>query len=210
MDFVHGRNLPPLLPLLHPPSFFSAYKQAPFLAALICRDEHVFSPSPHPPHCLCSPSVPAMPSSPEQGGESGQAGPTLGPALVLARCWSSSAPSKGRASQRCPAGCRICPSRGATVRKHRCACCGIGPCSMLKSGHGKDIEKQKPVHGHLAVVVLPLRGAAKLQHPMSRSTANQAGPALQHSLKSGRREGDNPLPLVSPNRDFRRLCCAKT
>lgn len=45
---------------------------------------HVFPSSPPPPHCLCSPSAPETPSWTDQGGESDQSGPTLGPALILA------------------------------------------------------------------------------------------------------------------------------
>lgn len=96
---------------------------------------------------------------------------------------------QGQGEPRCPAGCRICPSRRAIVRNHPCACYGIDPCSMLKSGHGKDREKHKPVHANLAVMMLPLQGAANLQCPLSHCTTNQAGPALEHSQSEKLKEG---------------------
>lgn len=97
--FVPGRNLL-FLPLLHLPFIFPASKQALLLPALICRDAGVsiFPPSPPLPRWLCPLSAPATPSWLQQGGELGQAGPTLGPTLLLAQCWAPPAPSKDRES----------------------------------------------------------------------------------------------------------------
>lgn len=60
---------------------------------------------------------------------------------------------------------------------------------MLKSGHGKDRIKHELVCANLAVMVLLLQGAAKLQRPLSHCTNKEAGLALEHSQSEKPKEG---------------------
>lgn len=182
--FVPGRNLL-FLPLLHLPFLFPAYKQALSLAVLICRDAGVSvfpsvslsSPLTLPPLSTSNVFLAAAGRSVGQPWSWHDAGHPLHP------------PRTGRATTTCCADCRIRPSPRAMAGKHPCARYRVDPCSMLKSGHGKDKEKHKPAHANPAVTVLPLQGTAKLQSPLSRCTNNQAGPAPEHSQPEKPKEG---------------------
>lgn len=178
--FVPGRNLL-LLPLPHLPFLFPASKQALFLPALICRDAGVFSlhlllfPSgsalsqhqQHLPHCCREVSWVRLAPRWGQPCSWQDAGHPLHP------------PRTGRATTTCCAGCTYHPGQWGENTPY--ARCRADPCSMLKSGHGKDKEKHKPARANPAVTVLPLQGAAKLQCPLSCCTNNQAGPAPERS-----------------------------